>query len=65
MSKCPFWSSKRMKVECNSECPMLNELYTQSDEKCIFCECLSDTDINLDLKGIMKEEYGFMNVAAY
>ncbi len=22
MSKCPFWSSKKEKVNCNNECPM-------------------------------------------
>ena len=67
MSKCPFWSSKRIKVECNSECPMLNASDSDSDtdDKCIFCECLSDNDINIDLQGLIKEEYSFMNVAAY
>ena len=33
MSKCPFWSTSKERVNCYSECPM----YTISDENEICC----------------------------
>ena len=40
MSKCPFWSTNKERVNCYSDCPM----YTISDENdiCLFKEFLSD-----------------------
>ena len=64
MSKCPFWSTKKEKVECNSECPMMNKNSNMdSDERCIFCECSFDN--NIDIKGMMKNEFDFMNISIY
>lgn len=64
MSKCPFWSTKKEKVECNSECPMMNSNSSMdSEERCIFCECSFDNHI--DIKGIMKNEYDFMDISIY
>ncbi|MBE6061983.1 MAG: hypothetical protein E7207_00140 [Clostridium butyricum] len=58
--KCPFWSSKRMKVECYGECPMhMNEKGEyQTDEQCIFNECSSDNEFNL--KDIIKYDYSYL-----
>lgn len=59
--KCPFWSSKRMKVECYGECPMhMNENGEyQSGEQCIFNEC-STSDNELNLKDIIKNDYSYL-----
>ncbi len=65
MSKCPFWSSKRKKVECDEGCPMLNTQSCDDDDRCVFCECSTDDSMNIDLQALMKEEYSFMNVATY
>ena len=64
MSKCPFWSTAKKKVECDPECPMMNSgANINSEERCIFCECSLDN--NIDIKGIMKNEYDFMNISMY
>ena len=48
MRKCPFWSTQKEKVECNSECPMINKNSNMdSDERCIFCECSFDNNIDI------------------
>lgn len=58
--KCPFWSSKREKVECYGECPMLiNEKgESKKGEQCIFTECSSDSEFNL--KEIIKHDYSYL-----
>lgn len=38
MSKCPFWSNKKVVVACNNECPMNP---ADDGEECIFKTCLS------------------------
>lgn len=64
MSKCPFWSTPKEKVECNSECPLLNaDLEKNNTDRCIFCECSFDN--NIDIKNIIKKEYDFMDFSMY
>lgn len=64
MSKCPFWSTNREKVECYSECPILGvESLEYGDEKCIFHECSEKSNINFG--DIIKEEYNFLNLSVY
>lgn len=65
MSKCPFWSTKKEKVECYSECPILvgNSSERQEREHCIFNECTESSNINF--RDIMKEEYSFLNLSIY
>lgn len=64
MSRCPFWSTTKEKVECYSECPIKSEsLKGQDDKLCIFNECSESSSI--DFKEIMKEDYGFLNLPIY
>ncbi|WP_459480848.1 hypothetical protein [Clostridium saccharoperbutylacetonicum] len=65
MSKCPFWSNSREKIECYSECPIFGSELTQGEgsEKCIFHDCSDVSDISF--KESMKEEYNFLNVSMY
>ena len=64
MSKCPFWSSKRQKIDCYKECPMLlNENGQHEDEdQCIFKGCSFSSD--LSFKDIIKEDYNFLNLSS-
>lgn len=55
MSKCPFWSTKGNRVECYSDCPMMN--FSCSDENCVFKENL--TDDKLLFKGIEDNAYSY------
>ena len=55
MSKCPFWSTAKMKVECYKECPMYAT--SSDDEKCPFKEHLDGQPINL--KGIIEEDFAY------
>ena len=54
MSKCPFWSTVKDRVECNTECPM-NTL--SLEDNCPFKEYVSDS--KLKFKDIVKEEYDY------
>lgn len=45
MSKCPFWSSKKEKVNCYTECPMYP--VSKNDEICPFVEHLTGNKIVL------------------
>ena len=54
MSKCPFWSTGKDRIECNTECPM-NTLALE--ENCPFREYVSDS--KLKYKDIVKEEYDY------
>ncbi len=64
MSRCPFWSTKREKVECYSECPILGvESLGDGNEKCIFHECSEES--NISFGDIIKEEYNFLNLPIY
>lgn len=58
--KCPFWSNKRVKVECYGECPMhMNEKGEyQSGEQCIFNECSSVNEFNLN--DIIKHDHSYL-----
>lgn len=58
--KCPFWSSKSVKVACYDECPMhINDKGEyQSGEQCIFNECSSDNEFNF--KDIIKHDYSYL-----
>lgn len=66
MSKCPFWSTQKQRVECYGECPMLaGELRKeQDDESCIFHECTS-TSNSINFKEAIKEDYSFLNFSIY
>jgi len=65
MSKCPFWSNKKEKIECYRECPILvgDSSERQENEHCVFNECTESSNINF--RDIMKEEYGFLNLSIY
>ena len=65
MSRCPFWSTTREKVECYEECPMLIEQLSegQQDEQCIFHECTESGSLNY--RNITKEDYSFFNLSMY
>ena len=61
MSKCPFWSTAKAKVECYEECPMY--VSSSDDEQCPFKEYLSSNKINL--KGIVEEEFAYSKKNEY
>lgn len=63
MGKCPFWSTKKSKIECYKECPMLMNEYGSYDEEeqCIFKESAFSTDMTFN--DIIKEDYGFLNLS--
>lgn len=65
MSKCPFWSTKKEKVECYKECPLLiGEVSERLDsEHCIFNECAELGNINF--RDIIKEDYSLLNLSMY
>ncbi|MCE5222553.1 MAG: hypothetical protein LLF98_15305 [Clostridium sp.] len=65
MSRCPFWSTTREKVECYRECPILiGESSEERDgEQCIFHECTESNSINFI--GIIKEDSSFLNLDMY
>lgn len=65
MSRCPFWSTEREKVECYKECPMLSweTIGEQDGEQCIFNGCSESSD--KDFRSIMKDDYSFMNSYIY
>ena len=48
MSKCPFWSDKKNKVDCYKECPMFISEHEEMNEEdqCIFHACDSSTGIS-------------------
>lgn len=54
MSKCPFWSTEKKKIECHDECPMLT---INQDESCPFNECVPAE--NIDIKGIVDEDFAY------
>lgn len=43
MRKCPFWSSEEKNINCNTECPMHQEL--NNGEECVFKEYLEEIDL--------------------
>lgn len=65
MSKCPFWSTKKEKVECYKECPILvGESSERLDkEQCVFNECAESGNINF--RDVIKEDYSFLNLSIY
>lgn len=54
MSKCPFWSTSKKKVNCYSECPMLDN---NEENECLFQEHISVDKI--DFKDIIDYDYGY------
>ncbi len=46
MSKCPFWSSKKEKVNCYNECPMYP--VSKDDEVCPFIEHLNTNKVSIN-----------------
>ncbi|MDR3596394.1 hypothetical protein [Clostridium sp.] len=65
MSRCPFWSTKREKIECYNECPILGtgSLQGEGNEKCVFHECSEESDISF--RDSIKDEYSFLNLLIY
>ena len=71
MSKCPFWSSKKEKVNCYNECPMYP--VSTDDEICPFMEHLitenkiSYNDIDEDFAYSQENFYdlSFINIKSY
>lgn len=65
MSRCPFWSTKREKVECYRECPILmgESSEWQDDERCIFNGCTESSSLNF--RDIIKDDYSFLNLSMY
>lgn len=64
MSKCPFWSTAKEKVECYKECPVLSsESFGGQEEKCIFHECTESN--NMNFRDIIKEDYSFLDLSVY
>lgn len=57
MSKCPFWSNKRERVNCYSECPMSPS--NNNDELCPFTEHLVAEKINY--KELSQDDYDYSN----
>lgn len=53
MGKCPFWSTKKERVNCYSECPM--HTITSGDELCPFKE-LSLSESKVSFIDNMNEE---------
>ena len=45
MSKCPFWSTGKMRVKCYDECPMYPD--PKGYEVCPFKEYLDSANINI------------------
>lgn len=43
MSKCPFWSTTRERINCHSDCPMYPT--SKNDELCPFVEYLTGSKI--------------------
>lgn len=65
MSRCPFWSTAKEKVECYRECPILvgESSERQDGEHCIFHECTESNSLNF--RDIIKEDYSFLNLSMY
>ena len=65
MSRCPFWSTKREKVECYRECPILigESSEGENGELCIFNECTESGGLNF--RDIIKDDYSFLNLSMY
>lgn len=55
MSKCPFWSSRKEKVNCNGECPMSPS--QNNNETCPFIEHLSAEKIVF--KDVLDEDFEY------
>lgn len=69
MSKCPFWSSKKEKVNCYNECPMYP--LSKDDEVCPFMEHLNENKIaynDIDDFAYLQENFydlSFINLKSY
>ena len=65
VSKCPFWSTTRDKVDCYKECPILGSEASElkEGEQCIFYECTELRNVNF--RDIIKDDYSFMNLSIY
>jgi hypothetical protein len=63
MSKCPFWSTTREKVECYRECPICESSEGKDVDQCIFNDCTEARNANF--ADIIKEDYSFLNLSIY
>jgi hypothetical protein len=65
MSRCPFWSTTKERVECYKECPMLASelLEGQGGDQCIFNECAESS--NVHFRDIVKDDYNFLDLSIY
>lgn len=61
MSKCPFWSTASTKINCYSECPLLEASY--GEEGCVFKEHISIDKI--DFKDIIDYDYELKRNISY
>ena len=61
MSKCPFWSTTSTKINCYSECPLLETSYGEED--CVFKEQISIDKI--DFKDIIDYDYDLKRNISY
>jgi hypothetical protein len=65
MSRCPFWSTARERVECYKECPIIASDMSEIKDgsQCMFYECTESNSLNF--KEIVKEDYSFLNLSIY
>ena len=54
MSKCPFWSTNKEKVNCYSECPMYT--ITNENESCPFKEIIISSGPKTTIVDSMNED---------
>ena len=57
MSKCPFWSTGKMRVKCYDECPMYPD--PKGYEVCPFKEYLDSANINI--KDHIDKKFNYSN----
>ncbi len=58
MAKCPFWSNKKIRVGCDSDCPLSPK--NNNKEECLFIEHLSE-ESNI-YKEIIEEDFSYSKV---
>lgn len=61
MNKCPFWSSKKNKVSCYSDCPMKS--IEESENSCVFIEHLVGEKI--EFKDIISSDKDYADGGAF
>ena len=64
MSKCPFWSTKKEKVNCYSGCPMKISVQDEEDD-CPFKEASNEVKISYKDIDSEKNSYSQDNYSEY